>query len=124
MANSRTTFFLPEHTQVTLTFDALSSGQYANIGNPGDAISEVTAISASQVKVIGPFIDPQNYEVVLDNGTFTSAFVEKFPFEELTITPEANVAEIDEVATGAELETAVNGILAILVAHGLMEAAE
>jgi hypothetical protein len=122
MAESRNTFFLPADTQITLTFDALSSGYYSNIGDPGDVHSEVTTISASQVKVIGPFTVPKHYEVVLTNGSYTSASAHKINYSSLAITPEANAATIGNSATGTQIATAVNALIAALIAKGLMSA--
>ena len=71
MANI-STFFLPAETQITLTFDAYSSGHYVNIGNPGDQPTGFTSISASDVKVLGPYNEPRNYRVTLLSGSYTS----------------------------------------------------
>ncbi len=72
MANI-TTFLLPTEQQITLTFDAFSSGHFVNIGNPGDTPTEFTAVTASDVVVLGPFNTAKNYRVNLLSGSYTSA---------------------------------------------------
>jgi hypothetical protein len=155
-----TTFFLPADVQVTLTFDISASGHYVNIGNPGDQPTGFTAISASDVVVIGPFNNPRNYRVTLVSGSYTSSESYVAPdftgnyddltnkptlgtmaaedaadytvsadfatvatsgnYTDLNITPETLIATIGNTATGTQIATAVNAIIAALQAKSLV----
>jgi hypothetical protein len=108
--------FLPAGHQMTFTAAATKAGNYTLVGSP----TSYTVLSAGSTASIGPFADPKQYDV--NNLTYTQAADIVAEGDLYEPSAETNVAEIANDADGTEIATAVNGILAILVANGLMAA--
>lgn len=132
-------YFIPRGYALTIVVDAFSEGLYVRQGNPGEDLYAPVVLSADSTVVIGPFNEPRNYLIETSgnvvsssmeySGILTSTDDAAFitvnnDVADLAPLGEVNVAEIANDATGTAIATAVNGILAILVAAGLMEAAE
>ncbi len=110
--------FLPAGHQMTFTASAVKAGNYTLVGSP----SSYTALSAGSTATIGPFADPKQYEV--NNLSYTQAADIVAEGDLYEPTAETNIAEIANDADGTAIATAVNSILGILVANGLMAASE
>jgi hypothetical protein len=132
MSNTTTFTLLPEQ-RVKLTFSDDASGNLSLLGNPGDEPSGYTAITADDVVYLGTFVTSKDYRIILETGSYIKELVDDFTqtddladiatsglYTDLTITPETNIIEIDNDATGTEIATAVNSILDLLIAKGLM----
>lgn len=86
MANLKTVF-LPAEQTLTLTTDAVSSGTYARLPDPGDTTTYgVTAIAASASVVLGPFSSPRNYLLAETQGTIAYALADSKVVDGLTAT--------------------------------------
>lgn len=114
----------------------LTSGSYTRDDIPGGTDYTPDFFVAGSTTTLGPFNEPRTYTFRYQGAdpTYTLTFSGMFTGSDDTtvvhttdditaLTPlaETNVADIEVDADGTEIATAVNGILAILVAAGLME---
>ena len=70
------TLHLPLGYALSLATDAVSSGYYTRLGNPGGTVYTPTAIAASASPTIGPFNEPRDYvlDVVQGDITYTMEY--------------------------------------------------
>jgi len=119
---------IPSGYACTMVSDGVTSGTYVQM-TPGSKNTPST-FSASATTVIGAFNGSRDYEIsysgnapslsIAETGVFTAADEAGL----FSASLESNMAEIANDATGTAIATAVNGILAILIANGMMEAPE
>jgi hypothetical protein len=124
---------------LAVTTDAFTTGSYARLADVNYSHTDApTSLSASTTTNLGPYPENRRYQIVGINGNPTlsqsvdvlesaeSSALIRNTDDVTALTPlgEVNLVDITTTATGTEIATAVNGILAILVAAGLMEAAE
>jgi hypothetical protein len=129
---------LPAGYVLSMVTDGFTTGSYARLADINYSHTDApTSLSASSTTSIGPFDGNRRYQVSGINGDVTltqtldvltstesTALIRNTNnVADLTALGEANVADIANDANGTAIATAVNGILAILVAAGLMEAA-
>jgi hypothetical protein len=135
----KNSFHLPAGHEVSLVASANFDGYYVRTA-PGGTRYTPTFVSASATVVVGPFNEPRDFEIASSNGSIavgTSVPSGVFTavddgdvihstndVSDLTPLGEANLADIANDATGTAIATAVNGVLAILLAAGLMDAPE
>jgi hypothetical protein len=126
----KNSFHLPAGHEVSLVASANFDGYYVRTA-PGGTRYTPTFVSASATVTVGPFNEPRDFNIDSSNGSLsvgtpTPSGVYTATDESGAFQPseEANVAEIANDATGTAIATAVNGILAILIANGMMEAPE
>jgi len=86
-----------------------------------------TAINALKALLLSTDADEGAGLIGIEDGTAShlddaATVQELVTFLDTAFTPAANVAEIGNSATGTQIATAVNGIIAILIAKGLMDA--
>lgn len=123
---------LPAGKTLVITTNSLNTGSYYRLADVnysnGDAPTSI-AVSTSVTK--GPYlidshwqIDGEGVSISFNNPDLgTQVEVDAIQTQINAIaSAQTNVAVITDTATGAQIATAVNGILAILVATGLMAA--
>jgi hypothetical protein len=110
--------FLPAGYQMTMTASSVKAGSYTNVTNP----DSYTVLSAGSSATVGPFAAGIQYEVI-DLSYSQSSYIVA-PGDLYAPSAETNIAEIANDADGTEIASAVNSILGILVANGLMAAPE
>ena len=129
---------IPIGYAASFTTDALTSGSYTQYDNNYTGYAPVT-IDVSTSYTIGPFNEATNFEFTTDgdnritftltpSGVYTAAddagiMHTTNTVADLTPLGQANLVDLGILATGIEIADAVNGILAILLAAGLMDAA-
>lgn len=106
---------LPANNIATLFAASDTNGAYWEVGVANATPSPYVAVVSGASAVVGPFSVEKHYEV----QNLSIMLVTEAPF---VVSEEANVAELTALSVGADIATAVNGILAILVANGLMAA--
>lgn len=75
MAHQKTVF-LPSGYTLELITDAVSSGTYTRLGNPGGTVYSPSDLAASSDTTIGPFNEPRDY--VLDIAAGDISYVQDF----------------------------------------------
>lgn len=129
------TVLIPRGYQLSFTTDEFTSGTYVRLGNPGGTRYTPTAVSVSTSTTIGPFNDDRHYQFyyVGTDLSFTNTYSGVFDstdetnldrLELLTGTQALSIVDITDTATGGEIETAVNSIIAALVGAGIVAEAE
>lgn len=123
-------FLLKAGYVVSFTTDAYSSSTYEVIKDNLNSASGPISLSASTTTKIGPFNIDKRY-LITENGSpvtininfvdLSTAMFAANKVSDLTPLGQTLVANIGNSATGTQIATAVNGILAILIAAGLMK---
>lgn len=127
------TFFLPKETQVTFTPDAVASGHFVVLDGANNS-SGFTELSAGTPVTVAATNEHRKYKLTIDSGSITT----EFAFDGMAdlrldavdsdlqplITPGVNIAVVP-TGVSADVEAnadAINDILALLEAAGLMQA--
>lgn len=108
------TVHLPAGEALSLSTDAVSSGTYARIAQPGDSTSYgVTALAASSSATVGPFNEERDYLLVMTSGDISYSKAAAGVIDGLTSTAtELNLLD-GVTATTAELNY-VDGVSSAL----------
>lgn len=105
---------------ISIVADALSSGSYNRIYDANNTATAPTTFAASSTTIVGPFTNDQRYEVD-DIGLGVVCTIGRPDYSKLLVVA-TKVAAISTSATGTQIATAVNALIAALVANGLMAA--
>jgi hypothetical protein len=120
--------FLPAGYSMAFTTDSLTSGQYVRF-EPGGTRYSPSTIAISTSYTVGPFNEPRQYDFTYEgsdltvtqspNGVFDStdsaALAAVFTPTEATL-----IEDIANDATGTQIATAVNAIIAALQTNGMV----
>lgn len=119
---------LSPNTVMTVTASAFQGGSYWLLNNPGDRPGSNVEVSAGSSVEIGPFSDVKVYQL----NKLSYVIANEQPYDDDRLTAVETKTEflqgvqatfIDDIAvdaTGTAIATAVNAILAALLANGLM----
>lgn len=110
--------FLPAGFQMTLTSSSVKEGNYALVDIP----DSYTVVDADSSVTVGPFALGKQYDVV-DLSYSQYPYIVS-PSDLYQPSAETNIEEVANDADGTAIASAINSILGILVANGLMAAPE
>lgn len=138
----QTTVFVPQGYSLSFTTDAFTSGYYVRLDVPGGTKYTPATMAVSTAYTIGPFNEGRDYRFDYAGNDLVFSYTPSGVFtgqdevdyvstsDDVTALAPLNETNIPEVTDSGELLAvpdtiaAVNGILAILVAAGLMAAPE
>jgi hypothetical protein len=132
------TVLIPQGYQLSFTTDAFTSGAYVRLGNPGGTRYTPAAMAISTAYEVGPFNEDRNYRfdyagtdiecVLAYNGVFDATDESELnDLDRLDLLTGTQAVTIDDIAidaSGTAIATAVNAIIAALVAAGIVAEAE
>lgn len=125
MANT-VSIYIPKGYSTSFSTDATTTGNYVRMDNPGGSEFSPTFMTANTAYTVGPFNEGRNYNVTTSGGTlsFTTSYSGNYTADDEANNEPSTQTAIEDLAddaTGAEIATTVNGIIAALVANGILE---
>ena len=124
------TVHVPVGYTLTVTTDAVSSGTYTRLGNPGGTVYTPAALAVSSTATVGPFNEPRNYQLYRQAGTiaYSTSFSGEFTSEDegvyvkfTDLGPQDAIEDLADDADGEAIAATVNALIAALVAAHVLD---